>query len=139
MTPEEWRRFLLAGSRTGKLATVRPDGRPNVVPIWFTLEGSELLFTTGERTLKARNLRANPAVAVSVDEESFPYAFVLVEGRASLEALPPPQLLPWTTRIAERYVGNERAAAYGRRNAVDGELLVRVAMTRVVARKGIAD
>jgi hypothetical protein len=139
MTPEEWRRFLLTGSRTGKLATVRPDGRPNVVPIWFTLEGSDLVFTTGERTLKARNIRANPAVAVSVDEESFPYAFVLVEGRASLEALPPPELLPWATRIAERYVGKERADAYGRRNAVDGEMLVRVPTTRVVARKGIAD
>ena len=51
----------------------------------------------------------------------------------------PAELLPWTTRIAKRYVGTEQADAYGRRNAVAGELLIRVPLTKVTARKGIAE
>jgi hypothetical protein len=49
------------------------------------------------------------------------------------------ELLPWTTRIAKRYMGAEQAGAYGRRNAEEGELLVRVPLSKVTARKGIAD
>ncbi|TMD44650.1 MAG: PPOX class F420-dependent enzyme, partial [Chloroflexi bacterium] len=41
----EQRAFLLEGTRTGKLATVRKDGRPHVVPIWFHLDGNTLVFT----------------------------------------------------------------------------------------------
>jgi hypothetical protein len=51
----------------------------------------------------------------------------------------PEQLLLFTTRIARRYMGAEHADAYGKRNAVAGELLVRVALTKVIAREGIAD
>jgi hypothetical protein len=47
-------------------------------------------------------------------------------------------LLHWTTRIGGRYMGAELAEAYGRRNAVPGELLVRVTPTRIVAHKNIA-
>lgn len=138
MSPEEWRAFLLAGSRTGKLATVRPDGRPHVAPIWFTLDGEELVFMTMADTVKGRNLRADPRVALSVDDESFPFGFVLIEGVARIEALSREALLPIATRIAERYVGRDRASAFGERNAVEGELLVRVPLTRVVAKKGVA-
>jgi len=49
------------------------------------------------------------------------------------------EMLPWSTRIAARYMGPDQADAYGRRNAVDGELLVRVKPTKVVALSGIAD
>ncbi len=56
MTETEWREFLAAGTRTGKLATTRPDGRPHVVPIWFILDGDDLVFTTGADTVKGRSL-----------------------------------------------------------------------------------
>jgi hypothetical protein len=45
----------------------------------------------------------------------------------------------WATRIAARYMGEEQADAYGKRNAVPGELLVRVRPTKIVAVKGVAD
>jgi hypothetical protein len=51
----------------------------------------------------------------------------------------PAELLPWTTRIAKRYMGTEQADAYGKRNAVEGEVLVRVPLTKVTAQKGIAE
>ena len=71
--------------------------------------------------------------------EAFPYAFVLVEGEATLQEPTPQALLPWATKIARRYVDPKRAEIYGRRNAVEGELLVRVPLTRIVAKQGVAE
>jgi PPOX class probable F420-dependent enzyme len=68
----EQQAFLLEGTRTGKLATVRKDGRPHVVPIWFVLDGDTLVFTTGEASVKAANMRRDPRVAFCVDDETPP-------------------------------------------------------------------
>jgi PPOX class probable F420-dependent enzyme len=138
MSTKEWRAFLLAGSRTGKVATVAGDGRPTVVPVWFDLDGDDLVFETDGRSAKARHLHGNPNVAICVDDERYPFAFVSIRGRARVERLTPAELLPWTTRISRRYVGDDRAAEYGRRNAVDGAVLVRVTMDHVLAMKDIA-
>ena len=139
MTEAEWRTFVMEGSRTGKLATVRPDGQPHVVPIWFMLDGPDLVFMTGAETVKARNIRHNSHVALAVDDEQFPFSFVLIQGEATLTAPAPADMLPYSTAIARRYVGEARAAEFGRRNAVEGELLVRVRPRKVVAQKNIAD
>jgi PPOX class probable F420-dependent enzyme len=140
MTPDEYKAFLIETPRTGKLATVREDGRPHVVPIWYDLAGDApvLVFTTWHKSVKAANMRRDPRVSICVDDDSPPFAFVLIEGRASLEANAK-DLHYWTTRIAGRYMGPELAETYGRRNAVEGELLVRVTPSRVIAQKGIAD
>lgn len=139
MTREEYRAFLTSGTRTAKLASVRPDGRPHVAPVWFDLDGDELVFLTGRDTVKGKNMRRDPRVMLSVDDERPPFAFVLIEGVAAVSEPSPQELLPWSTRIARRYMGAEQADAYGKRNAVEGVLLVRVPLTRVTARKGLAD
>jgi PPOX class probable F420-dependent enzyme len=139
MTPAEWREFLLFGTRTAKVATVRSNGFPHVAPIWFVLDGDELVFTTFKMSIKGKNLLREPHVMISVDDERPPFAFVLISGIAAVEELSPKELLPWTTRIASRYVAAGQADAYGKRNAVEGELLVRVALTKVNAQKDLAD
>jgi nitroimidazol reductase NimA-like FMN-containing flavoprotein (pyridoxamine 5'-phosphate oxidase superfamily) len=53
MSAEEARAFLLERPRTAKLATVRADGRPHVAPVWFELDGDDLVFTTWHTTVKA--------------------------------------------------------------------------------------
>jgi PPOX class probable F420-dependent enzyme len=138
MTRDEWRDFLQHGTRTGKLATVRPDGRPHVVPIWFVLDGDDLLFTTGARSVKAQAMRRDPRVCLCVDDERPPFAFVMVEGEASLSD-DLVAMLPVATAIGARYMGADRAEEFGRRNAVPGELLVRVRLTRVLAEADVAD
>ena len=138
MTAPEWRAFLLATPRTAKLATVRADGRPHVAPIWFDLDGEDFLFTTWHTTVKAANLRRDGRVCLCVDDEQPPYAFVIVEGTAQFVD-DPDQLAAWTRRIAGRYMGAELAEAFGKRNAVPGELLVRVRPVKVTAQKGISD
>ena len=138
MTPDETRAFLLAGTRTAALATVRADGRPHVAPVWFTLDGDDLLFTTGDNTIKGANLQRDGRVALMVDDEEPPFAFVSIEGDVSLSD-DLDTMRHWATRIAARYMGEDQAAAYGKRNAVPGELLVRLRLTRIVAVKGVAD
>jgi hypothetical protein len=139
MTSEEWRAFLTEPARTAKLATVRADGRPHVAPIWFVLDGDTVVFTTGATTVKGRSILADPRVALCVDDDRPPFSFVLIEGRAEVVVDDPDALLLWATRLGARYMGADQAEAYGRRNAVPGELLVRVPPTRVVAHKNIAD
>jgi PPOX class probable F420-dependent enzyme len=137
MGDEERRRFLSEGTRTGKLATVRKDGRPHVAPIWFVTDGDDLVFTTGAGSVKGRAIRRDPRLALTVDREEPLYDYVVVEGTATVsENLD--EMLTWATRIAARYMGEDRAEAYGRRNAVPGEILVRVTPTKFIAEKDIA-
>lgn len=137
LTVEE-RAFLLDGTRTGKLATVRKDGRPHVAPIWFTLDGVTLIFTTGENTVKAKNMRRDVRVCLCVDDETPPFAYIQVEGTVTFSD-DREELLKWATRIGGRYMGEALAEAYGRRNGVPGELLVRLSPTRVIFEKEIAN
>ncbi len=134
----EQKEFLLQGTHTGKLATVRKDGRPHVVPIWFVLDGDTLIFNTGDTTVKAANMRRDARVTVCVDDENPPYSFIIVEGTASLEENSK-DLKLWATRIGERYMGSDRAEEFGERNATPGELVVRVTPTKVTFARDIAD
>jgi PPOX class probable F420-dependent enzyme len=138
MSDDERRAFLLEGTRTGKLATIRRDGRPHVVPIWFLLDGDEVLLTTGADTVKGRNILRDPRVCLCVDDEDSPFAYVMVEGEAEVTE-DPDELLRWATRLGGRYMGADRAEEFGRRNAVEGELLVRIRPTKTLARAAIAD
>jgi PPOX class probable F420-dependent enzyme len=138
MTEPEWRAFLGHGTRTAKLATTRADGRPHVAPVWFLLDGDDLVLNTGRDTVKGRTLARDPRVMLCVDDDRPPFAFVLVQGRATLsEDLA--EVRSWAGRIAARYMGEERAEEYGARNGVPGELLVRVRIEKVTAQGGIAD
>ena len=138
MAPDEVRAFLLQGTRTGKLGVSMRDGQPHVMPIWFVLDGDDVLFTTQEDTVKGRWITGDGRLSLCVDEEVAPYAFVHLRGRATysddLE-----EMVRVATLIAGRYMGKERAQEFGRRNAVAGELLVRLTPERVLAQSGVAD
>jgi PPOX class probable F420-dependent enzyme len=137
MTPEETREFLTEGTRTAKLGTLTALDHPHVIPVWFILDGDEIVFTTGRDTVKGRYLLRADRVSLCVDDEHFPYSFVHIRGRAEIFEQAD-DLLHWATRIAERYVRAAEAEEYGRRNAVPTELLVRVRPDRVIAKNDIA-
>ncbi|MER5261482.1 PPOX class F420-dependent oxidoreductase [Actinosynnema sp. NPDC002837] len=137
MSDPEWRAFIGHGTRTGKLATVRADGRPHVAPISFLVHGPEVLFFTGPETVKGRALRHRPSFALCVDDERPPFAFVLLEGEARVED-EREEVRTWARRIATRYVGEAHADAIARHSEESGEVLVRGHITKVVARTGLA-
>lgn len=128
-----WREFLMTGTRTAKLATVRPDGRAHVAPVAFVLDGDDLLFSTAATSVKGRALLRGGEVALAVDDEQKPYPFVIVEGTVSTsEDLD--ELLRWCTAVGGRYMGADHADEFAKRNAVPGQVLVRVTPTRIIAR-----
>jgi PPOX class probable F420-dependent enzyme len=138
MSDEQRRAFLSAGTRTAKLAVTRLSGAPHVVPIWFVLDGDDVIFTTGVDTIKGKAISRDNRVALCVDDDSPPFSFVTIEGVARI-GRDLDEMLAWATRLGARYMGTERAEEFGRRNAVPGELLVRVATTRVIAKARISD
>ena len=137
MRPPEVARFLMSGTRTAKVATTMSSGQPHVMPVWFVLDGEELVFTTGAASVKGRNLRRDPRIALVVDEDVAPYAFVHLRGRATISE-DMDELLRFATEIGGRYMGPERAEEFGRRNAIPGELLVRVRPERIIAERDLA-
>ena len=133
----EHKHFLMDQVRTAKLATVRKDGRPHVTPVWFELDGNTLVFSSWHTSIKAVNIRRNGRVCLCVDDEKPPFSYIQIEGTATLSA-DSEELKYWSTGIGGRYMGEELAEAYGKRNSVEGELLVRVTPTKVVFVKDVA-
>ena len=107
MSHDEWRTFVQAGTRTGKLATVRADGSPHVVPVWFVLDDDDIVFTTGASTVKGKAIARDPRVALVVDDERPPFGFVAIQGRAQTSD-DLAELRTWATRIGARYMGDDR-------------------------------
>jgi PPOX class probable F420-dependent enzyme len=114
------------------MAYAAADGRPLIAPVWFVLEDGQILFTTHKDTAKGRALARDPRVALCVDMEVPPYAFVQVQGRAELSD-DLAEVVRVATAVGGRYMGAERAAEFGQRNGVPGELLVRVTPAKVLA------
>jgi PPOX class probable F420-dependent enzyme len=132
MTNDETEAFLLEGSRTGKLAWVSKDGSPHVAPIWFLLDGRDIIFMTGTDSGKARALTRTGRASMVVDLEEAPYAFVKIDGTVTVTENDP-DLLEWATKIGGRYMGADRAEEFGKRNAVPEESLLRLTPERVTA------
>lgn len=124
--------FLSAGTRTGMLGYLAADGRPLVAPVWFVVDDGQLAFNTGRATSKGRALARDPRVVICVDDPHPPYSFVQVQGVATVSE-DPQDVLNIATRAGRRYMGADRADEFGRRNAVPGELVVRVRPTKVNA------
>ena len=109
-----------------------------MVPIWFVLDDDgAFVFNVGSTSAKAKAMRRDPRVALVVDDDTPPYAYVLVRGRVTLSH-DLGFMLPWSTRIGGRSMGQDRAEEFGRRNAVPGELLVRLLPDHVISEADVA-
>jgi PPOX class probable F420-dependent enzyme len=96
------------------------------------------MFETGRSSVKGRALSRDPRVSICVEDDEPPFGFVRVDGIAELSD-DHDELLSWTIRIAARYMGDDRAEEFGRRNAAPSEMLVRVRPHRVIAQVELAD
>jgi len=103
-----------------------------VAPVWFILEDGCIVFNTGKETAKGKALARDPRTTLCADLEEPPYGFVQVQGTAELSE-DPGDLLRTATAIAARYMGEDRAEEFGRRNGVPGEFVVRLRPAKVLA------
>lgn len=139
MTKDEIRNFLLKGTFTGKLGTINKNGTSHVVPIWYTLDDEDnILFNTDDNSVKAKNIRRDNRVRLCVDDQVPLFSFVTVDGIAEIVSKEPKEVFKWAKIIAARYIGNDKAEEYGRRNSSEGELLIKIKPTKVIGQKDIA-
>jgi PPOX class probable F420-dependent enzyme len=138
MTGDEWMAFLLAEARPAILATTRSDGRPHAAPVWIDVDQGAVWFNTGADTVKGRNLARTGVASICVQDDRPPFSFVVVEG--TVELIDDLELVrAWAARLGGRYMGADRAEAYGARNGVPGELLVKLSPTKVISAIDVAD
>jgi PPOX class probable F420-dependent enzyme len=147
MTKSEIKKFLMIDTFTGKLATVKKNGSPHVVPVWFVVEEinsrnrntvGNIYFTTGRDSVKAKNIQRDSRVSICVDEQTPSFSFVSIYGNAKLIPYRQKEVLKWATKIAERYMGKNNAKAYGERNSGEDEVLVRIRPIKIIAEKDVA-
>jgi PPOX class probable F420-dependent enzyme len=133
-----WKTFVGAlPARTAKLAIVRKDGSAHIAPVWVDLDGDVIVFMTSADTIKGKAILRDPRVCLCWDDEAPPFSFVTIAGTATTST-DPADLLYWGTRIGGRYMGAENAEAYGKRNAVPPEMVIRVTPTKITAKVEIA-
>jgi hypothetical protein len=132
MMREEWRGFLSSGTRTAKLASRRVDGRPHVTPVWFVLDGDDLVFTTQRDTVKGRNIRNARASCCASTTSVRRSRLSRLRARPSRASCRP---MPWSngrrgfrcathgTRPSRRLqeAQRRRGRALGSRSALEGE------------------
>jgi PPOX class probable F420-dependent enzyme len=139
MSDDEWQRFIREPVRTGVLATTRTDGRPHAAPVWYDLDDDgTIVFNTGADTVKGHAVRRDGRATLCVQDDQPPFSFVTIEG-TTIWSDELAEVRAWATRIGARYMGAERGEEYGARNGVPGELVVRLAPTRVVGFAEMAD
>ena len=119
----------LSEAHVAHLITVRPDGCPHVVPVWFDWEGETALVMTSGQAVKVRNVRGNPTVALSVATDQRPYIYVVLEGEARVHT---DNLVEVVNRICVHYDGPERGYAYAQELLAEGAMvLIEIRVSRM--------
>ncbi len=96
---------LLDSTALGHLATVGPDGRPEMNPVWFLSDGQHVFLSVKPDTRKYRNLRSTPSVAMSVGDLARPNRYVEVRG--DVVAFELFDTLVWVNQLARKYTGSD--------------------------------
>ncbi|WP_439664057.1 PPOX class F420-dependent oxidoreductase [Lentzea sp. HUAS TT2] len=102
MTPDV--REVLDGTPIAHLATLLPDGSPHSVPLWIGTHGDHIAILTGPRSQKARNLRRDPRVAISLTPPDNPFQPIVLRGRA-VEWIDGDDAWEIIDAIAQKYIG----------------------------------
>jgi PPOX class probable F420-dependent enzyme len=101
------------------LSSVRPDGLPHLVPIWFSWDGERLFIASKPNAVKVRNLQAKPTVMLALGEPDDDFDVGLVEGRAvvatatTAELMPPAHVAKYADRMTAMGIDpDEYASTY---------------------------
>lgn len=108
------------------LATVGPDGKPQVTPVWVDFDGTHVRVNTARGRVKDRNLKANPRVALSIQDPDNPYRYVQVQGR--VVEMTEQGADPHIDALAKKYTGQDR---YPGRKPGEVRVMVKIAPDRI--------
>lgn len=138
MTSDEILAYIDEKPRTAHIATVRKDGRPHVSVIWIIRDGDEIVFTTWHTSVKGRTLARTGQAALSIDDFMSDASYVAIEGMVTIDPDPEASRY-WAGRIGGRYMGEDRAEEFGKRNGVPGEVVCRLRPTHMSGMRGVTD
>jgi PPOX class probable F420-dependent enzyme len=134
-----WREFIMADPpKTAKASVVRKDGSPHVVPVGVWLDGDEVVYTCQKDSVKGRSLLRDGRIALLWDDETPPFSFVLIRGRASLSE-DVDELRSWTARIGGRYHGRHREEEFSKRFTIPNGVVVRVKPEQIIAKVNLSN
>ena len=91
------------------VTTMRPDGTPHVTPVWHLVDGDEVVVAVARDTVKARNVRANPQVALCVAADQRPQPWALINGTARLSEERVEEIV---RTVSFHYLGEEEGGPY---------------------------
>lgn len=102
-------RDFLAAPNIAAIATVRPNGRPHVTPVWYEYDGHEFIVATFRDTQKMKNVSHKGYATLCIYTHQMPYKQVIAEGIARVGS---PVDNVWRARVAVRYLGEDAGKAY---------------------------
>jgi len=108
------------------VATVGPDGRPQVTPVWVDFDGTHVRFNTARGRVKDRNLQRSPGVALSVQDPDNPYRYVQLRGRVT--EMTEQGADAHIDALAKKYLGQDR---YPFRQPGEQRVIVKVSPEQV--------
>ena len=117
---------LLEGTNFANLATVMPDGSPQVTPVWVDYDGTHILVNTAEGRQKPRNVRRDPRVALDIYDQGNPYSMAAIRGKVvdiSTEGAD-----EHIDRLAKKYLGQDK---YPYRQPGEQRLIFKIEPLRV--------
>jgi PPOX class probable F420-dependent enzyme len=115
-------RKILEGKNFIFLATVNPDGTPQVTPTWVDTDGHYVLINTAIGRVKHRNIKKNPHVALAITEQGDPYKLVMMRGKV-IEELTGPEAERHIDKMAKKYMGHEK---YKNRKPGENRVLLKI-------------
>lgn len=104
MIPQQYH-DLLASTALAHIATLGPNGEPQVTPVWFGWDGEHVRFSQTTTRQKLRNLRRDPRIALSIVDPTNPLRYLEIRGR--VVAVEPDPELAFINRMAQKYLGRE--------------------------------
>lgn len=123
----EQARALIDGKNFATVATIQPDGRPQLSVVWVTRDGDDVLFSTLEGRRKHLNLLVDPRISLLIYPADNPYAYLEIRGTAALISENAPQLI---NDLSLEYTGKP----FTNDGPDDVRTIVRVTPQRVVER-----
>lgn len=132
MTKEEIAEYL-AEAHVAHMVTLRPNGRPQVAPVWFLEDNGQAFVMADANAMKVRNVRRNPAVTLSIATDQRPLKYVVLNGNAQVAETDIAQMVE---RICVRYDGPERGVEYAKELLSEDRMkVIEIQVTRVVGWK----
>jgi PPOX class probable F420-dependent enzyme len=124
--PPQFRDLLESKKAFAHLATVMPDGSPQVTPVWFDFDGTNLRINSAKGRVKDRNMRRDARIAVAIQDPDNPYRYLAVRGR--VEEVTERGADAHIDALTRKYLGQDR---YPYRQAGEVRVTYRIRPERV--------